>query len=233
MPGVASPGAAVPLLATERVRTFEPVCYRLAEDLLDGLASDVPDLMADFCRPFAARAQCAYLGWPAAAAEQLSQWAVRNQGAIRAQDREAMAALAHELDTLVRDTLDTRRAEKASATDDITAELLAMRVRGRLLTDEELVSVLRNWTAGEVGTLAAAIGIVVHYLAQRPGLQHELRAEPARLPSAIEPLPDVAPCIAQSPACGFTRLPLRLHPPCGAGGARSPAQLSPRSEESA
>lgn len=318
-----------PLLATERVRTFEPVCRRLAENLLHGLAGDVPDLMTDFCRPFAARAQCAYLGWPPAAAEQLSQWAVCNQEAIRAQDREAMTALASELDTLVRGILDDRRAGNASATEDITAELLAMRVRGRLLTDEELVSVLRNWTAGEVGTLAAALGIVAHYLAERPGLQQELRAEPARLPSAIEeilrlrgplfanrrvttrpvtiggqrldagerisllwvaanrdpgafpaatafrperdqtgnllygagihvcpgavlarmemrvavaalldatiaiePHPNLTPRLAQAPACGFARLPMRLYSSHGADGSRSAQRVS-RSEESA
>lgn len=33
-------------------------------------------------------------------------------------------------------------------------------VNGRPLTEAEIASILRNWTAGEVSTIAAAIGVV-------------------------------------------------------------------------
>ena len=64
---------------------------------------------------------------------------------------------------------------------DISSELMHTRVDGRLLDLRELASVLRNWTVGEVGTIAASIGILLHWLASHPNWQQRLRDEPALL----------------------------------------------------
>lgn len=56
---------------------------------------------------------------------------------------------------------------------------------GQPLSDEDIMSILRNWTAGH-GTVSAAIGIVVQYLAENGEAQLRLRAEPALLPAAID-----------------------------------------------
>lgn len=64
---------------------------------------------------------------------------------------------------------------------DITSELMQEQVNGRGLTDAEIASILRNWTVGEVGTLASAIGILAHYLAGDATLQQQLREQPQRL----------------------------------------------------
>nr|WP_293048559.1 cytochrome P450 [Pandoraea sp.] len=45
---------------------------------------------------------------------------------------------------------------------------------------------MRNWTVGELGTIAACVGILAHYLAEHPSLQQDLRAEPALLPDTID-----------------------------------------------
>ena len=49
-----------------------------------------------------------------------------------------------------------------------------------------MVSILRNWTVGEVGTISAAVGILAHDLARHAELQEQLRAQPALLPEAID-----------------------------------------------
>lgn len=54
------------------------------------------------------------------------------------------------------------------------------------MRNEEVASVLRNWSVGEISTIAAAIGILVHFLSQHADLQQRLRAEPPILPAAIE-----------------------------------------------
>jgi len=72
--------------------------------------------------------------------------------------------------------------------DHETSSLMEVRVNGARLTDEALTSVLRNWTVGEVGSLAAAVGIVAHDLAVRADLQQRLRADPGLLPAAIDEL---------------------------------------------
>lgn len=57
---------------------------------------------------------------------------------------------------------------------------------GRPLHRGEIVSILRNWTAGEVGTISAAVGILAHYVAVHPALQQDLRDDPTLLPAAID-----------------------------------------------
>ena len=59
---------------------------------------------------------------------------------------------------------------------DVTGELLGEAVDGRPLTDDEIVSILRNWTAGDLGSLATSVGVIVHFLAANPAVQREVRA---------------------------------------------------------
>src|SRR4029078_11593979 len=47
-------------------------------------------------------------------------------------------------------------------------------------------SILRNVTAGDLGSMAAALGVVVHFLATHPDLQAALRADGRELAAAID-----------------------------------------------
>jgi len=67
----------------------------------------------------------------------------------------------------------------------VTDGLLATSVEGSPLDDEQIVSILRNWTAGH-GTVSAGLSILVLHLAEQPELQQRLRANPSRIPAAIE-----------------------------------------------
>jgi cytochrome P450 len=50
---------------------------------------------------------------------------------------------------------------------------------------------------GELGTISACIGILAHYVAGHPGLQRQLREQPAQLPAAIDEILRIrAPLIA-------------------------------------
>jgi cytochrome P450 len=60
------------------------------------------------------------------------------------------------------------------------------RVWGRPLSNEEVASILRNWTAGEIGTISAAVGILARFLAEHPALQEEIRAKRDSLNYAID-----------------------------------------------
>ncbi|MGV8934474.1 MAG: cytochrome P450 [Gallionellaceae bacterium] len=102
------------------------------------------------------------------------------------QDRQSMSALAREFEEFIDGILKTRRQSGARPEDDVTSALMHERVEERPLNHEEIASILRNWTAGEIGTISAAVGILVHYLAGQAGLQKQLRAAPALLPAAID-----------------------------------------------
>ncbi|MBK9362790.1 MAG: hypothetical protein IPM99_17615 [Rubrivivax sp.] len=68
----------------------------------------------------------------------------------------------------------------------LTIELLAATVAGAPLDEADVVSILRNWTAGDPGSLSAALGVVVHFLASHPDGQRDLRVAPCATAAAID-----------------------------------------------
>ncbi|HMA07149.1 MAG TPA: cytochrome P450 [Ramlibacter sp.] len=176
-----------PYFNPERMNAFEPACRQIAAELVQGAtASSEVELMADFALPFAVRVQCAFLGWPPALHAPLVRWTQKSAAATLAQDRQAMSEIAREFEGMIDDMLETRLQAGAKPEDDITSALMHEKVWGRPLSNEEIASILRNWTVGEIGTISAAVGIVVHYLAQDPALQKQLRAQRSLLPAAID-----------------------------------------------
>ena len=176
-----------PYFAPERMAAFEPVCRDIVATLVrDTLEGDETELIADFALPFAVHVQCAFLGWPAALHDPLIRWTVNSHDAVLAHDRPAISALAREFEGFIDGELETRRQSGAKPEDDVTTALMHERVEGRPFNREEIASILRNWTAGEVGTISAAVGILVHYLAEHAGLQRQLRDDPSLLPAAID-----------------------------------------------
>jgi len=166
---------------------FEPSCRRIAADLVDDLPRGVPtDLMPALAEIFALRVQNAFLGWSAELEEPLRRWTAKNRAATLAQDRPAMAAIAVEFDGFIRDLLAARRQAGDAAPDDLTTRLLGERVWDRPMTDDELVSLLRNWTVGELSTISASVGILAHYLAAHPPTQQLLRDDPSLIDAASD-----------------------------------------------
>jgi cytochrome P450 len=156
----------------------------IAAELVDAmLGADAPELLHDFAEPLALRGLCAFLGWRESQWEALGGWTHGNQQAALTRDRAAGRALALLLAEHV--TRNLERHRQHPPTDDLTDALLALRIDGRALADEDIAAALRNWIAGE-GTVAGGISVVVLQLAQDPELQSLLRREPARIPSAIE-----------------------------------------------
>lgn len=176
-----------PYFSPVRMDAFEPACREISADLVQSaLASGEVELMADFALLFAVRVQCAFLGWPTHLHEPLTRWTRKNHEATLAQDRPAMSQIALELEGFIDDMLETRFQTGAQPEDDITTALMHEKVWGRSLSNEEIASILRIWTVGEIGTIAASVGILAHYLAQHPQLQEQLRAQPSLLPTAID-----------------------------------------------
>ncbi|HEY3497701.1 MAG TPA: cytochrome P450 [Polyangiaceae bacterium] len=176
-----------PFFDDERMQDFAPACRRIAGGLLESLAGRSSfDCVQDFADPFAVRCQCAFLGWPEALAERIRDWTRRNQTAALERDGAALALLAVEFQSFIEEVLEDRRRTEVPPRSDVTTSLMELRVNGAPLSDDELTSVLRNWTAGEVGSLAASLGIVVHHLALHGALQEKLRSDPSLLPAAID-----------------------------------------------
>jgi cytochrome P450 len=169
------------------IDAFEPQCRQIAADLAQSLptGSEV-EFSGQLAQPFAVQAQCAFLGWPAHMHEPLHHWTLKNHGAVFLQDRVALAEIAREFEGYVDELLESRRSAGAYASDDITTRLMIEQVMDRPLRDAEIISILRNWTAGEVGTISAAVGILAHFLATHADVQQQLRGDRSLIPRAIE-----------------------------------------------
>lgn len=195
-----------PFFSPEWMSTLEPRCRRIASALFEAHASnDTMEFVNNFAQPFTLQTLCAFVGWPLENWEFLRGWTHGNQEAAFSQNREAGAALAHgyinyvqqgiterrqsesDGDYIQRD-LDERRQSDGQDGDDLISQLMRTKVDGNPLTDEEIVSTTRNWTAGH-GTVAATLGIIVHALAEDAELQARLRNDPSLIPAAIEEIP--------------------------------------------
>ena len=176
-----------PYFSPERMTAFEPVCRAIVVKLMQEVSARAEvDFMADAALPFAEQVQCAFLGWPPALHGRLANWTSKNHAATLAQDRQALSEIAREFEELIDDLVETRLRAGTDPKTDITAALMNERVWGRLLTNEEVASILRNWTVGEIGTISASVGILARYLAGHSELQAQLRSRPDLIPAAIE-----------------------------------------------
>jgi len=176
-----------PYFGPAAMAEFAPRCRAIAEAVVERLPADGEvEAMTEMGQDFALEIQCAFMGWPTRLHEPLRAWVQRQQAATLAGNREALGKLALEFDGVIREQLEIRRAAGDAAPDDVTTRIMNETVEGRALTDEEIVSILRNWTVGELGTISASIGILMRQLAADPELQGHLRADRQRLGAAID-----------------------------------------------
>lgn len=172
--------------APERIATLEPRVRSIADAIVTALPRGaVIDAVAGIGRPFAVRAQTAWLGWQGIEDELLA-WMADNHAATRSGDTARNAAVAAAFDEIIREQLRRRYALGKAAPDDPTTALLAATLDGQPLGEADIVSILRNWTAGDLASMAAALGVVVWFLATHPDVQQALRDRPQDLASAID-----------------------------------------------
>ena len=190
-----------PFFDAERMRALEPTVRAVAAELLEELLADVGDVgteidaVAALGAVFAVRAQTAWLGWPARLEPELLQWMVENHQASRSGELARTAEVAERFDAIIRSVVAPRRALGEDAPEDLTTELMRVRVplpdpavpgsRERGLEEEEIVSILRNWTGGDLGSIALCVGVLLTALARAPEIAERLRVGSFAEASAI------------------------------------------------
>jgi cytochrome P450 len=175
-----------PFFTPGRMRALEPRVRRIAREIVAALPRGATvDAVTAIGYPFAVHAQAEWLGWQGIEHELLA-WMSDNHAATRSKDRTRTAAVAAAFDELVLAQVRRRRELGSAAPRDPTTELLGIAVNGRLLPDADIVSILRNWTAGDLASIAAALGVVLHFLATHAGVQDGLRAGDDDLAPAID-----------------------------------------------
>lgn len=176
-----------PYFSHQAMSEFEPTCRNIARSLVNSLPNgQLFDAAENFSRAFALQIQCAFMGWPDSLHEPLREWVLKNHQATLARDRQALSDVAQEFDGYIHDLLETRRQAGPNAPRDVTTALMEETVNGRLMTDEELTSLLRNWTVGELGTISSSVSILLNYLSEHPDLRQSLANDNLKLPEAID-----------------------------------------------
>lgn len=186
-----------PYFKADRLRDFEPTCRQIAQDIISRITPNTSfDVVSHVAKPFALNIQCAFLGWSKSLTGTLGEWLEANQQAIVNNDRATLKQKADEFEALIHEQLDVRR-QSGSAKDDNTCRLMheTVTVNGetRRLHEEEIVSILRNWTAGEVGTIAAAIGSIFYFFAENPLVAEQIRNGDLSTDDAIDEILRIDP----------------------------------------
>jgi len=163
--------------------TFAAIAASLVGDLADGGA--VFDAVADLGARFAVRAQSAWLGWRSDLEGDLLAWVAANRAATRSRDRALSRKVAADFDAIIGSLIAERQENPR---DDVTMRLMTTPAEeGETLTDPEVVSILRNWTGGDLSSLALCAGVVVHWIATHPDhARHFVGASDADLDAAID-----------------------------------------------
>ncbi|WP_022919277.1 cytochrome P450 [Ruania albidiflava] len=160
----------------QQMVALAPTITTVATRIAAGLHVPGPIDAVELGSTFAVQAQSAWLGWPAELQDELVSWVAENHAASRALDRERMAAVAQRFDRIITSVVTARRELGDAAPLDVTTELIRDRSLGRELTDAEITSILRNWTGGDLGSMALCTGVLLTYLADHRDLQLRVRS---------------------------------------------------------
>lgn len=174
---------------SERMAELAPRLRPVADAAVAALPRDREvDAVAALGEPYAVRATCTWLGWPLQLEAELLDWMADNHAGSRSGEYTHTAAVAERFDEIIRRLTWGRRDAGADAPDDVTTELTRATIEGRELDDLEIVSILRNWTAGDLGSIALCIGVIARTMADRPAIQRAVRAahDEATLDHAID-----------------------------------------------
>ena len=165
-----------PFFSAERMAELQPALEVIARELVASVpAGGSVDAVTELGSRYAVQAQSAWLGWPTELEPELLAWMDDNHAATRSGELARTAEVAHRFDGIIRRLLMPRRSQPPGPPPDVTAELMRLRhLDGRPWSEEEIVSVLRNWTGGDLGSLALCAGVTLHWFATHPELADQL-----------------------------------------------------------
>ncbi|CAL2056438.1 Erythromycin C-12 hydroxylase [Streptomyces murinus] len=169
---------------------IEAVCARLLDEVADQDRFDLVDTLA-YPLPIIVIAEL--LGIPAEEHRLFQEWASVLFGGDQLGEAPDMADLERALEAIaptVREMnsymLDYIRARRAAPGDDLTSRLIAAEVDGVRLRDQEMVGfVALLLVAGHI-TTTALLGNAVVTFDRHPETAAALRADPPRIPTAVE-----------------------------------------------
>ncbi|MEV0797699.1 cytochrome P450 [Kribbella sp. NPDC050281] len=187
-----------------RIEGLEPRIREIAAGLLDEMAAagDGVDLVDAYSYPLPITVICELIGIPMRDREEFRRWSsVAVNATVHTPDEYIEAAGA--MVGFIRDLIEEKREAPA---DDLLSALIEARDGSDRLTEDELTSMIFLLLAAGHETTVNLITNGVHALLRHPDQLALLKAEPERLPAAVEeilrydgPLQAAIPYVAQAP----------------------------------
>jgi cytochrome P450 len=187
-----------------RIEGLEPRIREIAAGLLDEMAAagDGVDLVDAYSYPLPITVICELIGIPMRDREEFRRWSsVAVNATVHTPDEyiEAVGAMVG----FIRGLIEEKREAPA---DDLLSALIEARDGSDRLTEDELTSMIFLLLAAGHETTVNLITNGVHALLRHPDQLALLKAEPERLPAAVEeilrydgPLQAAIPYVAQAP----------------------------------
>jgi cytochrome P450 len=176
-------------LVQKKIGAIEPYVAALTDELLDDLlAARGGDAATGLAHLLPMRVVAErVIGFREPDVEQLRRWVFEGSrlvGGLMTLDQ--MAALSGDVAAMMPWTDAQLDAALASPTDGDVLSAAAAAVRNGSLTHEEASFTLMVLVGAGAETTTSLIGIAIGLLAERPDLQEQLRADPAKVPAFIE-----------------------------------------------
>lgn len=166
-----------------RVEQLAPRIQQITDDLLDGMAGATQvDLIASFALPLPITVICELLGVPADRRAEVHDWSTNFVTGVLA-GPDVLVAAVTAMVSYLRELVDTKRTDGA---DDLLSALVATRYGQDRLSEDELISMVFLLLVAGHETTVSLIGNAVHALLTHPEQLALLRAQPHRLPDAID-----------------------------------------------
>jgi cytochrome P450 len=173
--------------AEERIARLEPALRALAARHIDAFVGrGGGDAMAEVVVHLPVRAVCLWLDVPEAEAGWIQDRSGRYVTALGADETELANRLSAELDGYARRLVAMRRKEGRDASTDAVSALLRAEIDGRPIPDEWVAGAVRMVLVAADRSTRGGIGLALELLGRDQALQSRLRAEPRRVPAALE-----------------------------------------------
>ena len=179
----------LPFFGPARMQSLERASREFTTALLDPLlTAGGGDAAHDFARPFPPQVLLTLLNQPAEHWEQIKTWC--EDAYLQSATEPHLQARFQAADQGLWDyshavVADRTRHPRDPVSDPVSA-LLTARPEGRALSDDLIAGVVRLLIAAGHDSTTSAVGIALHFLARHSDAQQELRADPSRIPAAIE-----------------------------------------------
>ena len=171
------------------VNALEPHIRSLVNSLLDAVDPSGFDLMEAVASPLPVIVIAEMLGVPTEDRPRFRVWSAQRarllEPTIGAREREVAAEAGEAFNDYFRPIIQARRA---APEDDIVSALAQAEEEGDVLTERELLNMLRLLLIAGNETTTNLIGNGMLALLRNPGELERLRADPGLIPSAVEEL---------------------------------------------